>query len=199
MIKEILDDRKKKQMSKSPKGKNSKVKRFDSNLASLDSGRDFNADKYGKEILPEALERTRKKMLGEVEIDYLLEMLKKKDVNKEIVQESEKKLYFKKAKVTLEVHMAKMGLHTLYKTIIEQYEAVVDEAEKVMKSQRGIQSTKVEKSKPFDETLIKLLYRCLMNKRSIQKAQKIFKLIGKRDQLLHEFEDLVTPCGEEGH
>lgn len=51
----------------------------------MDSGRDFDADKYGKEILPEALERTRKKMLGEVEIDYLLEMLKKRDVNKEIV------------------------------------------------------------------------------------------------------------------
>lgn len=122
-------------------------------------------------------------MLGEVEIDYLLEMLKKRDVNKEIVQENEKKLYFKKAKVTLEVHMAKMGLHSLYKTIIEQYEGML----------------KLEKSKPFDETLIKLLYRCLMNKRSIQKAQKIFKLIEKRDQLLHEFEDLVSPCGEEGH
>lgn len=81
MIKEILDDKKK----KLNKGKSLKGKRFDSKLSSLDSARDFNADKYGKEIHLEALQRTRKKMLGEVEIDYLLEMLKKKDVNKEIV------------------------------------------------------------------------------------------------------------------
>ena len=78
--------------------------------------------------------------------------------------------------------MAKMGLHALYGAIIEQYEA----------------TAKLEKAKPFDETLIKLLYRCLMNKRSIQKAQKIFKLIEKRDLLLHEFEDLVAPCADHG-
>lgn len=84
-----------------------------SRLSSLDSvrDRDFDADKYEKEILPDALDRTRKRMLGEAEIDYLLEMLKKRDVSKEIISEDEKKLYFTKAKVTLEVHMAKMGLH----------------------------------------------------------------------------------------
>lgn len=156
------------------KKKGSKASRF----SSLDSNRDrdFDGDKYEKEILPEALERTRKKMLGEVEIDYLVEMLKKRDVSKEIISEEEKKLYFTKAKVTLEVHMAKMGLHQMYRGIINQYETVL----------------KVEKQKSFDEILIKLLYRCLMNKRSIHKAHKIFKLVAQREQLLHEFEDLVA-------
>ena len=86
MIRDILDDGIKKKMSRKLTGKFQKVKKQDSNFGSIDSKeRDFNADKHGTEILKEALDRTRKKMLGEVEIDYLLEMLKKRDVNKEIV------------------------------------------------------------------------------------------------------------------
>ena len=86
MIKDILDEGNKKKASKKQTGKFQKVKKQDSNFSSLDSKeRDFNADRHGTEILLGALERTRKKMLGEVEIDYLLEMLKKRDVNKEIV------------------------------------------------------------------------------------------------------------------
>ena len=64
----------------------------------------------------------------------------------------------------------------MYRGIINQYETIL----------------KLEKQKPFDEILIKLLYRCLMNKRSIHKAHKIFKLIATRDQMLHEFEDMVA-------
>ena len=44
----------------------------------------------------------------------------------------------------------------------------------------------------FDDTLIKLLYRCLMMQRSIQKTQKIFKLIEKRDSVLKDFEEMVA-------
>ena len=72
--------------------------------------------------------------------------------------------------------MTKMGLHALYKSIIDQYENMF----------------KSQDTEAFDETLIKLLYRCLMIKRSIQKTQKIFKLIEKRDLILKDFIDMVA-------
>ena len=51
MIKDILDDRMKKKLASSIKRKFTKGKRTDSNFGSLDSGRDFDADKHGPELL----------------------------------------------------------------------------------------------------------------------------------------------------
>ena len=136
-------------------------------------GKAFDADKHGDGMLTEAMNRVRTKMLEEQEIEYTLGVLKKSGNN---VQKEDKKIYFQKAKITLEILMTKMGLHALYKSIIDQYENMF----------------KSQDTEAFDETLIKLLYRCLMIKRSIQKTQKIFKLIEKRDAILKDFIDMVA-------
>ena len=136
-------------------------------------GKAFDADKHGDGMLTEAMNRVRTKMLEEQEIEYTLGVLKKSGNN---VQKEDKKIYFQKAKITLEILMTKMGLHALYKSIIDQYENMF----------------KSQDTEAFDETLIKLLYRCLMIKRSIQKTQKIFKLIEKRDSILKDFIDMVA-------
>jgi len=52
MIKDILDDRMKKKLASGIKRKFTKGKpRADSNFGSIDSGRDFDADKHGPDLL----------------------------------------------------------------------------------------------------------------------------------------------------
>lgn len=72
--------------------------------------------------------------------------------------------YFERARNTLEILMAKLGLTSVYHKLMAIY--------------------KKRLSAEFEPTLIKLLYRCLLGMRSIQKCQKIFKLHEKRNVIL---------------
>ena len=68
--------------------------------------RDFDADS-AKSILKEAFDRAMKNLLFENEINYFLKELKKKENDIKITQ---KKKYYDKARKTLELLMAKIGL-----------------------------------------------------------------------------------------
>lgn len=99
-----------------------------------------------------ALQRAFKKMMREAEINYILNVLKKKDVQvgNDILKITVQKEYYSKAKKTLEILMARLGLTPVYHNLIYRYEKNL--------------------SKNFDETLVKVLYRCLSGITSIQKC-----------------------------
>ena len=66
------------------------------------------------------MDKAMEKMLKENEINYIIEMLKKKDDNKcnEVIKLSAQKGYFEQAKKTLEILMTKMGLSEVYNKML---------------------------------------------------------------------------------
>ena len=64
--------------------------------------------------------------------------------------------YFNRARATLEILMARIGLTILFKKIVYQYEKDVENK--------------------FLKTLVKLLLRCDLTFKAIQKLEKIFKM-----------------------
>lgn len=61
--------------------------------------------------------------LKEAEINYLIDMLKRRDRSQatEVIKISVLKKYFEKAQRTLEILMAKMGLRLVYQKLIYIY------------------------------------------------------------------------------
>ena len=87
-------------------------------------------------------------MLKEPEIEYVSKILQKKDqIN--IDQNIDMKEYYHKAKYTLKIIMIKMGLISAFEKLMNLY--------------------KKRKKDRFENTLIKLLYRCLIGYRSLHK------------------------------
>ena len=66
------------------------------------------------------MDKAMEKMLKENEINYIIEMLKKKDDNKcnEVIKVKDQKGYFEQAKKTLEILMTKMGLTEVYNKLL---------------------------------------------------------------------------------
>ena len=85
-------------------------------------------------------------MLKETEISYILNILKEKKGDGKLkpdqIKITEKKKYYDQAVKTLEIQMAKLGLTDMYKMLIRLYNT--------------------QMVTHFEETLIKLLYRCLI-------------------------------------
>ena len=105
-------------------------------------------------------------MMREAEINHILNLLKKKDpeAGNDIFKITVQKDYYQKAKRTLEILMARLSLTPVYHNLVYRYEKTL--------------------SKNFDETLVKVLYRCLSGITSIQKCQKIFSMNEKRMMIL---------------
>ena len=88
-------------------------------------------------------------MLKEPEIEYISKILQKKQqMNLENNIDMEE--YYHKAKYTLKILMTKMGLIFAFEKLIDLYNK--------------------RKKDRFENTLIKLLYRCLLGYRSLQKC-----------------------------
>ena len=134
--------------------------------------KDFDADEQ-EALMYEALQRAFSKMLQEAEINYILNVLKKKDpeTGNDILKITVQKEYYQKAKKTLEILMARLGLTPVYQNLVYRYEKTL--------------------SKNFDETLVKVLYRCLSGITSIQKCQKIFSMNEKRLMILEQFKESI--------
>ena len=85
-------------------------------------------------------------MLKEPEIEYISKILQKKQqINLE--NNIDIKEYYYKSKYTLKIIMTKMGLVSAFEKLINLY--------------------KKRKKDKFENTLIKLLYRCLLGYRSL--------------------------------
>jgi hypothetical protein len=84
-----------------------------------------------------------------------------------------KKKYYDQARKTLEILMAKIGLQEVFVKLMKGYQVLV--------------------TKNLDETLIKLLYRCIIAWDSIHKCEKIFNLINKKDLLYLDFHESLNP------
>ena len=69
--------------------------------------------------------------------------------------------------MTFQYLMEKIGLYSVFKRIMGEYNHL--------------------KRKDFDDTLLKILYRCTMLYRSIHKVEKITKMLAKKNELLSVF------------
>ena len=74
---------------------------------------------------------------------------------------------FKRARLTFQYLMERMGLLSVFKKIMVEYNA--------------------NKKNKYDDTLLKILYRCSMAYKSIQKIEKIVTMLKKKNELLSIF------------
>ena len=120
-----------------------------------------NEDKLEQE---QAYATLQMQLMSQSEVQYVLELFQIGGEN--ILDEDKLKSYFKKAKTTLELLYAKLGIELIFKHINTSY----------------IQMSKTD----LKDTLIKLLYRCLNEFNMVEQVKRIFDIKASKESFYRD-------------
>lgn len=107
-------------------------------------------------LVVRAVEKAYGSMLDQTQVSYWTNVFKKYGRLEEF-EKTERFQNFSRAKATLRILLTQMGLSDIFDRILEHYET--------------------ELHFNFEGTFIKILYRCLLGYRSIERLESIFALI----------------------